>query len=124
MSANSIIADVEAAHREVGEAVGNGKPFTVTLIEPGAGQTNPWDPPESGDIEHGGIVATIGTVPDRWIDGTLIRVDDELINISGAAPQIEQDWRVRMNGLEYAIQAIRKQNDGGVVLRYNLVLRR
>lgn len=123
MSGQSIAAEIEAAYRSVGTAVGAG-PFTVTLIEPGEGQANPWDAPGGADTQHEGIPALVGTVPDEWIDGTLIRADDEMIKVPGTAPAIEQDWTVRMSGLVYTIQAIRKLNPGGVTLQYALVLRR
>lgn len=124
MSGQSIAAEVEAAYRSLGPEVGDGRAFTVTLIEPGEGQANPWDEPGAAATEHGDIPAMLGTVPDEWIDGTLIRADDELLMIAGTAPKVEEDWTVRMKGKDYTIQAIRTMKPAGVPITYTLVLRR
>lgn len=124
MSGRSIAAEVEAAYRSLGPEVGEGRAFTVTLIEPGDEQTTPWDEPGGAGQEHEDVPAYVGSVPDEWIDGSLIRADDEMIKLAGTAPPVEQDWRVRMNGKEYAIQMIKTLNPAGTVLQYTLVLRR
>ena len=123
MSAQSIAAEVEAAYREVAQEVGDG-PFTVTLIEPATQPENPWDAATGSDTEHTDIPALASTVPDEWIDGTLVRADDEMIQIAGTAPEPQQSWRVRMGGNEYTIQMIKTVKPAGEALYHGLVLRR
>lgn len=130
MAGPSIAAEIEAAYREVARETGDGE-FTVTLIEPGGGQVNPWDAPGSAGTRHEGIpaysgstFANVGSGFDKWIEGGLVRIDDELIKIAGTAPRPEQDWQVEMRGAIYSIVAIQSTSPGGYDLGYTLVLRR
>ncbi|RDC59781.1 hypothetical protein HME9302_00976 [Alteripontixanthobacter maritimus] len=130
MAGASISAEIEAAYRSVGVEVGEGKAFTVTLIEPGEGQANPWDEPGGAATRHkdipalvGSTFANAGTGGDAWIDGSLIRADDELIKIAGTAPNPEQDWQVEMKGVTYQIVMIQTMQPAGFALGYTLVLR-
>ncbi len=131
MPGQSIAAEVEAAYRSLGPEVGDGRAFTVTLIEPGEGQANPWDAPGGAPTRHEGIPALVGstfanagTGGDAWIDGSLIRADDELIKIAGTAPEPKQDWQVELDGLTYSIVIIQTSRPAGVAIGYTLVLRR
>lgn len=131
MAGQSIAAEIEAAYRSLGPEVGDGRAFTVTLIEPGEGQANPWDEPGGEGKRHedipaliGSTFANAGTGGDAWIDGSLIRADDELIKIPGTAPKPEQDWQVEMKGVTYSIAIIQTSQPAGVALSYTLVLRR
>lgn len=122
MTGTAIAAEIEAAYREVAREVGGGA-FTVTLIEPAAQPTNPWDSPAGSPTEHDDIPALRSTIPSEWIDGTLIRADDEMIKIAGTAPEPKLNWRVSYGGVTYMIQAIKEFGPSGVVLNYGLVLR-
>ncbi len=123
MSVSQIAAEVEAAFREVAQEVGDGE-FTVTLIEPGEGQVNPWDEPGGAGTRHEGIPGKLGKVKDQWIDGSLIRADDELLTIAGTAPKPEQGWTVEIRGVAYTIVTILPTHPSGVGIYYELVLRR
>ncbi len=122
MSGASIAVEIEAAYREVAREVGDGA-FTVTLIEPAAQPVNPWDAPAGAPTQHPDVPALRATVPDEWIDGTIIRADDEMIKIAGTAPAVKLNWRVEYGGVSYAIQAVKEFGPSGVVLNYGLVLR-
>lgn len=122
MSGPSIAAEIEAAYREVAREVGDGA-FTVVLIEPATQPVNPWDAHAGAPTEHADIPASRATIPDSWIDGTLIRADDEMIKIAGTAPAVKVNWRVDIGGVSYAIQAVKEFGPSGFVLQYGLVLR-
>lgn len=123
MPGQSIAAEIERAFREVAREVGDGE-FTVTLIEPGGAQANPWDPPSGANTRHDGIPGMLGKVKDQWVDGSLIRADDELLTIAGTAPKPEQDWTVEIRGTVYSIVTILPTHPSGVAINYELVLRR
>ena len=121
MSGAQIAAEVNAALAEASIATGSGT-YTVTLLEPAAQPTNPWDSPAGLPIEHE-VNAVISDYPLSMIDGTLIRQGDKRLMVSATGPAPKVNWRVISGDVNYAIMMVREIGPGGVALYYELQAR-
>lgn len=121
MSGAQIAAEVNAALAEASIATGDGI-YTVTLLEPAAQPTNPWDTPAGAPTQHE-VNAVISDYPLSMIDGTLIRQGDKRIMLSATVVAPEVNWRVISSGVNYAILSVREIGPGGVALYYEVQAR-
>lgn len=121
MSGAQIAREIDAALLEVGQAVGAGE-YTVTLIAPTTQPVSPWSAPGSAADEYD-VRAMVSDYRPSLIDGTLIRREDKRFMVSAVEHHPNVSWRIRSEGVEYAIINIRRVGPAGVALYYDIQAR-
>ena len=121
MSGAQIAREVDAALLEVGRAVGAGE-YTVTYIVPTDQPVSPWSAPGNAPDEYD-VRAMVSDYRPAMIDGTRIRREDKRFMVSAVDYAPNVSWRIRSEGVEYAIVNIRRVGPSGVALYYDIQAR-
>jgi len=120
MSGLAIAAEVAAALREAGEAVGAG-PLIVTLEKPGATTGPEWAPVAGTPTTHE-LVAIDQNIRHRDETGTLIGTSSRVLMVEAAGVVPAKADRVHVRGVWHEIVDVMPEATGGVDLFYSLTL--
>ena len=120
MSGLAIAAEVAAALREAGEAVGAG-PLIVTLEKPGATTGPEWAPVAGTPTTHE-LVAIDQNIRHRDETGTLIGTSSRVLMVEAAGVVPAKADRVQVRGVWHEIVDVMPEATGGVDLFYSLTL--
>jgi len=140
MSGEDIAAEIAAALREVGEAVGSG-PLVALLKKPGATVPNPDAPPQNPFPDPNAppdpdpepnpeapdpvpVVIMLDSFTKKHHDKWEIRCTDLLVIMEATVAVPTQGDKLDIDGLDYDIMAVDPLAPGGVALMYECQCRR
>lgn len=116
-----LAAEIAAAVREAGAAVGNG-PLIGQLLRRAPADTSVY--PVAPGAETALPVAMVLTAySDRDRDGTTIRAGDVKVMIEAGAVEPSTSDRLTVGGRTYSIEAVKAIQPGGVVLYWEVQAR-
>lgn len=121
MSGEDLAAEVAAALREAGAAVGDGALLATLTRTPQ--KVNPWDAAPADPTTHS-VAVVVAAYSTGQVDGTLIQAQDRRVLIEAAGVSPAAHDMLTIGGVVYNIITVATLAPGGVDLMYEAQCRR